>query len=836
MTNNEQKNINQTQDINQKKINKEHLFLDFFPNAKFRYIDANHTQNIKLNPQRPKIIKSETLNNNLNRQGYDSYFTVSGFKAGEYSERADDIININAFFIDIDGRKDFEEIADICDVLKPTFIIETGRGFHLYWCLDAPIYRDEVSEDEWNDTIVRWKKVQNTIVSRFKGDPAVKDITRIMRVPNTFYWKNTGTKWSLSDEENSDTVIIKGVEKNIAHTYSIETMEEIFQLNNITQETQNELGPEYRQYIQNNHTQDFFGKINSLFPITERDSFKRIVSGEAGTLIEDSKNGEFVYPRHTQLMCAASLMYEAGWTLDYAIETIKKTGWHGVLQERGEQEIVHAITDVYTKYPLFGRKRQDNGEIGITQKLIEHNKSDQERARLSQAIVDVMKARKEQDRVRFSVYEQELMKKYPHTLKNEQNIIFMYENGVYKMMLEDNLITLILREMEDDMLLGYRTPKNARDKIACWLTHIKPMRITENTKILNVKNGLLDIETLELKPHTPEFVSLYQSPVAFDPTATAPTFMETLHAWTKGPEAEEKQRLLQQYCGYILMPTMKYAMMMFLVGDGGNGKSTFVDTIARVVGDKGTSHVDLEDINGSFGLQRLIGARLNVVEEVSGGYYKSNKLKSLVSGEPVTINIKYQPQFDMRPEAKFIFAVNEMPKVDDTSLASERRTLIVLFNNNFRDNPDVDLRYSTGKLAQELPGILNWCLAGIKSLNDMGGFVKTEEHLQALREYREESSSFEAYFAECIEYVEGAQLTGMQIYENYQKYCHESGFKMVGKKQTLTKILQQKAHREKKFQFIPRKNGKEDSYFEGIQFTDFAVRNTMEAVTRWANN
>ena len=79
-----------------------------------------------------------------------------------------------------------------------------------------------------------------------------------------------------------------------------------------------------------------------------------------------------------------------------------------------------------------------------------------------------------------------------------------------------------------------------------------------------------------------------------------------------------------------------------------------------------------------------------------------------------------------------MLAVNMMPRVDDSSTATERRMCVVQFNNNFRDNPNVGLRFADGLLAGELPGILNWMLVGYRALMKNGGFEKTEEQHQVL--------------------------------------------------------------------------------------------------------
>ena len=289
--------------------------------------------------------------------------------------------------------------------------------------------------------------------------------------------------------------------------------------------------------------------------------------------------------------------------------------------------------------------------------------------------------------------------------------------------------------------------------------------------------------------------------------------------------------LVQQFCGYLLSSSMLYDKAMFLVGDGGNGKSTFVDTISMIVGRDATSHIDLESLYSPFGMAGLIGKRLNVIEEVHGNYYQSNKLKKLISGEKVTIDIKYKPQFSFRPQAKFMFAVNIMPRVDDTSTATERRICAVVFGNNFRDNPNTHLRSDQGLLAGELSGILNWMLEGAKLLREKANFIVTKEQVQLLNEYRQENSSVEGFIGECLDFEEGKVASARELYEEYRQYCIKDGRKYKANL-AFSKEMRAYGRRYSKFQFIPRMGGHDSAKFEGVTLNQDWTENSSSAISR----
>ncbi len=770
---------------------KDTTFLTYFPGHCYRYIDQTGLG-------RPPV-SSTVRRDDLNLNGYEAYFTVNGFKDAP-NAKLENCSSLNAFFVDIDGRKEAKELEQIKAKLDPTFILETKNGYHIYWVLDEPIYKDEMSDDEWKEAVKKWERIEQAIVLELKADLVVKDVPRILRIPDTYYWKKSGAAYL---EGTEGVLKIKGIYKETSHTYSMDMVADAFPVkeevlvygaDESTTKTSS-----LKKYAEDER-RDFFNRVNKIYPLDQRDSFKELISGKAGTVLPGTRN--------QALVVTASLMKQAGWTKKDAFDHFAEVGWHGMEKEAGGiQEIQNTVNSAYSNNYTYSYKND----------IIARNMSEEESKTIQEAYTAVAKERKETDKIRFTNYEREVLANYPYLRKNEIGIVFNYENGVYKMLSDMELSNIILAGLYDDMLWGYRTKRNVSDKVACLLSIIPNLNLTNDRGwILNLKNGLLNIYTRELKPHTPAFVSLVQSPVAYDPDARAPVWEGCIKAWMEGPESEKKTQLIQQFSGYCLSSSMEYDKALFLVGDGGNGKSTFVDTISRVIGPDGTSHIDLEGLYGQYGMKGLIGKRLNIIEEVHGNYYQSNKLKKLISGEPVTIDIKYKDQFSFRPQAKFIFAVNIMPRVDDTSTATERRMCAINFRNNFRNNPNTALRSDVGLLASELPGILNWMLDGAKNLSETGSFVITQEQIGMLSEYRQENSSVEGFIAECVEKDEAADTNTRDLYDEYKAYCVKDGRKFKG---AIAFIKEMRAYGQRYGGFVyrERSSGHVLASFQGIK-------------------
>jgi hypothetical protein len=189
-------------------MTKQEKFLTFFPDCTYRYLDQT-------GDSRPPI-SSAVKRDELNLNKYESYFTVNGFRNAPNAQK-ENCSSINAFFVDIDGRKDMDELTDIRKMLDPTIIVETGRGHHLYWVLEKPIYKEGLSQTEWNNLVAQWEQIEQSLVTKLKGDPVVKDLPRILRLPDTIYWKKTKGEFKIK--------IIFQEPKNV---YKIEDVEKVF--------------------------------------------------------------------------------------------------------------------------------------------------------------------------------------------------------------------------------------------------------------------------------------------------------------------------------------------------------------------------------------------------------------------------------------------------------------------------------------------------------------------------------------------------------------------------------------------------------------------------------
>lgn len=276
------------------------------------------------------------------------------------------------------------------------------------------------------------------------------------------------------------------------------------------------------------------------------------------------------------------------------------------------------------------------------------------------------------------------------------------------------------------------------DKIITGLKNAKPLtkrepfsdlQFKEKTR-LNLQNGVLDLETMELLPNSPEYVFLGKFPVKYDPAAQCPVWEKFLDT-----TLPKKHILtLQEFIGYCLIPDTRFQKALLLYGSGANGKSIVVNTINNLFGEYYSSKEPLNRLQGNqFAAHNLIGKLVNTSSEtVSYSGPELDLFKAIVSGDEITVEQKYAAAKSIRPTARLIFASNHMLKSGDDSDGNYRRWIIIPFTNVFKgDSADVFLQ---DKINKELSGILNWAIVGLKRLYKNGKFnYLDEETIQKLK-------------------------------------------------------------------------------------------------------
>ena len=230
--------------------------------------------------------------------------------------------------------------------------------------------------------------------------------------------------------------------------------------------------------------------------------------------------------------------------------------------------------------------------------------------------------------------------------------------------------------------------------------------------LLGTPGGTVDLRTGTLLPARPNDLITQAVAVAPAESACCPTWLRFLHEATGGDA--DLVGFLQRFGGYTLTGDTREHALMFIHGDGGNGKSVWLNTLAGIMGSYAkTAALDALTATKSerhpTDVAMLHGARLvSASETEEGRSWAEAKVKALTGGDPITARFMRQDFFTFKPRFKLIVIGNHQPALDNPDAASKRRFNIVPFVHK-PDTPDKQLE---DRLRREWPGILRWLITG----------------------------------------------------------------------------------------------------------------------------
>ncbi|WP_373483812.1 phage/plasmid primase, P4 family [Acetobacterium sp.] len=355
---------------------------------------------------------------------------------------------------------------------------------------------------------------------------------------------------------------------------------------------------------------------------------------------------------------------------------------------------------------------------------------------------------------------------------------YQYLDGVYKNVDALHVKHIVRKYLRvDDVEM-----RQINDIHGQWTMEIlrSPERLNVNKNLINLKNGLYDRRTRRLNPHDPELLSTIQLAASYAPQVTAPLFAAFLDDCLD----PATQLLVQELCGYLLIPETRAQKAFVLVGEGGAGKSTLLAVIQELLlGRANVSNISWQNLGETFLTAELDGRLANIFADLPSRSIEDSSLFKSITGEDwLTAQRKNKDPHSFKTTARLVFSCNSIPKnLGDRSEAFYRRLVIIPFGPpKPPEQRDLHLK---DKLATEVPGILNWALAGLERLIDNGyRFSESTTSQAALSRYRVAGSSVLSFVEDCCVCAAGRQVAAASLYHAYQQYSSTSGLRPVSQK------------------------------------------------------
>jgi putative DNA primase/helicase len=316
--------------------------------------------------------------------------------------------------------------------------------------------------------------------------------------------------------------------------------------------------------------------------------------------------------------------------------------------------------------------------------------------------------------------------------------------------------------------------------------------LDRNPWLFNGLNGTIDLHTGKLRAHDPTDLITKLAPVQFDPAAVCPTWLNFLDRIMARNEI--LIGYLQRAVGYALTGDTREQVLFLFYGTGANGKSTFINTILKMLGDyakqaapnllnekRVQSHpTEIADLEGC----RFISS--TDCEHRNG--FAEALIKQLTGGERLKGRLMRQDFGECEATQKFFIAVNNKPSIKGTDDGIWRRIKTIPFTVTIPESErDKTLRE---KLLAEFPGILNWALQGCLEWQ-REGLGTPEEVTEATNEYRHDEDSLRDFLEECCATNENATEKCQRVYQAYSAWCEENGERPMSKN-SLSKELKQR--------------------------------------------
>jgi len=406
---------------------------------------------------------------------------------------------------------------------------------------------------------------------------------------------------------------------------------------------------------------------------------------------------------------------------------------------------------------------------------------------------------------------QHLKQKHDFITLQDNQTLMIYQNGYY----HNSALPTVNQEVNQ----LWREHTSSHDTKEIIEAHLKPTtyitreELNPGTKTLPVKNGLLNLETRELQPHTPKEKYTFKIPTPYKPdidTTPAKEYIQEI-------VGEDQVPIIQEMIGYCLLRDYPYNRAFMLFGSGSNGKTTFVNFLIQLLGEDNISTKGLHDLlYNRFAKKHLYGKLACIHDDLPNKELNGTGTFKMLTGRGrIDADVKFKEGFEFRNHAKLIFTANELPKTTDTTEAFFRRWIIIDFPHHFTEedrDPDILERITTQDF---LSAALKWSLDGLDRIFENNGFTTTDTIRDTKSRWIMESDPLRGFLERYVEYDSESFITKDELHRRLNKWCDEHDFANITKQyvgQHLPSILH-KVRAEKK-----TIDGRQERVWRGVKW------------------
>lgn len=296
---------------------------------------------------------------------------------------------------------------------------------------------------------------------------------------------------------------------------------------------------------------------------------------------------------------------------------------------------------------------------------------------------------------------------------------------------------------------------------------------------LNTPAGTVDLRTGKMLPHDPK--DHCTKITAVSPSDDGAELWETfLDRITCGDKALAEYH--QLVSGMEALGKVFCENLVIAFGSGGNGKSTYYNAKALVLGDySGSLSAETLTVNcrSNKGPEyaELRGKRLVITAELEEGVRLNTAVvKQICSTDLIHAEKKYKDPFEFVPSHTTVLYTNHLPKVGTTDKGTWDRLVVIPFNANIRGGSDDVKNYAEYMVEHAGGAILSWMIEGARKLIAADFRIVPPECVkQAIAAYRADNDWLNNFLAECCETGKAYKMKSGELYSEYRSHCLSTG-------------------------------------------------------------
>ena len=342
---------------------------------------------------------------------------------------------------------------------------------------------------------------------------------------------------------------------------------------------------------------------------------------------------------------------------------------------------------------------------------------------------------------------------------------------------------------------------------------IKPVLVRDfdrDDMLLNFPEGTLNLETGELQAHRAEDMITMCTGAAYNPSAKCERWSTFLNEVMDNDR--DTIRYLQTWAGYSLTGKTSREGFVILYGPTTrNGKSTFLETILKALGDYAAAvnpetfatRQNRDGSRPSEDIARMAGKRFVIVSEPQQEMeLDAAKVKKLTGGNTITARNLNEGSFEFLPQCKIFFDTNHRPRINDSSVFASDRLHMIPFNIHFGpDQRDPELKKKL-KTPENLSAVLNWCLAGWKAVQDNPSFDGVRDRpiavSNATEDYYMSQDVLQLFLNECTERGDGYEIEAIRLHGAFVNWCLDESIRAIDYVSFMTRLEEKRIYAKKK--------------------------------------